>query len=96
MIGMEISWLSSDKTDSGTLRQGTVDSIIVRDGVQYAKVGNDEIKLDEIIQVNRAKQAEETKSASQNVQSDATNTNGSNPSDVNAGTSEPEDREQSI
>ncbi|WP_145329761.1 flagellar hook capping FlgD N-terminal domain-containing protein [Paenibacillus xylanexedens] len=96
MIGMEISWLSSDKTDNGTLRQGIVDSIIVRDGVQYAKVGNDEIKLDEIIQVNRAKQAEETNPAVQNVQSDVTDTKGSNPSDVNAGTSEPEDREQSI
>jgi flagellar basal-body rod modification protein FlgD len=59
MIGREISWLSSNKEDNGTLRQGIVDSIIVRDGVQYAKVGNDEIKLDEIIQVTNPTQAEE-------------------------------------
>lgn len=72
MIGKEISWISSgtnnddlswkadkDKDDSGVLRQGIVDSIIVRDGVQYAKVGNDEIKLDEIIQVSNPKAEEE-------------------------------------
>jgi len=72
MIGKEISWISSakknddlswkadkGKDDNGTLRQGIVDSIIVRDGVQYAKVGNDEIKLDEIIQVSNPKAEEE-------------------------------------
>ncbi|MGO4531389.1 flagellar hook capping FlgD N-terminal domain-containing protein [Paenibacillus sp. 2TAF8] len=97
MIGMEISWLSSDKTDSGALRQGIVDSIIVRDGVQYAKVGKDEIKLDEIIQVNRAKQEEETKAPVQDIQNETVNSNVSDPSDVNAEMSEPEeDREQSI
>lgn len=71
MIGKEISWISSEtnnddlswkadkgKDDSGALRQGIVDSIIVRDGVQYAKVGNDEIKLDEIIQVSNPKEEE--------------------------------------
>ncbi|WP_145046305.1 MULTISPECIES: flagellar hook capping FlgD N-terminal domain-containing protein [Paenibacillus] len=58
MIGREISWLSSNKADNGTLRQGIVDSIVVRDGVQYAKVGNDEIKLDEIIQVTNPKEPE--------------------------------------
>lgn len=96
MIGMEIGWLSSSKTDSGTLRQGIVDSIIVRDGVQYAKVGNDEIKLSEIIQVNRAKQTEETKSPVQNVQNDAVNSNVSGASEVNAEKSESEEREKSI
>ncbi|WP_440118832.1 flagellar hook capping FlgD N-terminal domain-containing protein [Paenibacillus sp. QZ-Y1] len=68
MIGREISWLSSNKEDNGTLRQGIVDSIIVRDGVQYAKVGKDEIKLDEIIQVNNPKQAEENESPDQTNQ----------------------------
>ncbi|MCG7376927.1 flagellar hook assembly protein FlgD [Paenibacillus sp. ACRSA] len=58
MIGREISWLSSNKADNGTLRQGIVDSIVVRDGVHYAKVGNDEIKLDEIIQVTNPKEPE--------------------------------------
>lgn len=71
MIGREISWISTETknddlswtaekgNDSGALRQGIVDSIIVRDGVQYAKVGNDEIRLDEIIQVSNPKEEEE-------------------------------------
>ncbi|WP_342555466.1 flagellar hook capping FlgD N-terminal domain-containing protein [Paenibacillus sp. FSL R7-0652] len=99
MIGMEISWLSSDKADSGALRQGIVDSIVVRDGVQYAKVGKDEIKLDEIIQVNRAKQDEEEKTPVQdvqNVQDGAAGSNVSEPSDVKDEASESEDREQTV
>lgn len=71
MIGREISWLSSNKEDNGTLRQGIVDSIIVRDGVQYAKVGNDEIKLDEIIQVTNPTQAEENETPVQNAEGSA-------------------------
>ncbi|MBU5350956.1 flagellar hook capping FlgD N-terminal domain-containing protein [Paenibacillus silvae] len=102
MIGMEISWLSADKADSGTLRQGIVDSIIVRDGVQYAQVGKDEIKLDEIIQVNRAKQADEDETSVQNVQNDAENSNGTDStggnetSEVNNETYNADDREQTI
>ncbi|MBB6019349.1 flagellar basal-body rod modification protein FlgD [Paenibacillus sp. JGP012] len=95
MIGMEISWLSADKADSGTLRQGIVDSIIVRDGVQYAQVGKDEIKLDEIIQVNRAKQADEDETSVQNVQNDAGNSNDANGTAGNE-TQNAADREQTI
>ncbi|PYY26779.1 flagellar hook capping FlgD N-terminal domain-containing protein [Paenibacillus illinoisensis] len=58
MIGMEVSWITGDESNGTNIRQGVVDSIIVRDGVQYAKVGNDEIKLEEIIQVNRVKSEE--------------------------------------
>ncbi|PYE52196.1 flagellar hook capping protein [Paenibacillus barcinonensis] len=101
MIGMEISWLSADKSDNGTLRQGIVDSIIVRDGVQYAKVGKDEIKLDEIIQVNRAKQTDGTETSVQNVQNNAENSSGAHGADGNASaatneTGNVEDREQTI
>ncbi|MBR2564693.1 MAG: flagellar hook capping protein [Paenibacillus sp.] len=96
MIGMEISWISSDKTEKGTLRQGIVDSIIVRDSVQYAKVGKDEIKLDEIIQVNLAKEAEENKVPLQNIQSDSENVELSEPSGVKADSSESKDRENTI
>ncbi|MET3942826.1 flagellar basal-body rod modification protein FlgD [Paenibacillus sp. PvP094] len=67
MIGREISWLSSNKEDSGTLRQGIVDSIIVRDGVQYAKVGEDEIELNEIIQVSNPAPIEEEASQDQST-----------------------------
>ncbi|CAI6031692.1 hypothetical protein PAECIP112173_00661 [Paenibacillus sp. JJ-100] len=96
MIGMEISWISSDKTEKGTLRQGIVDSIIVRDSVQYAKVGKDEIKLDEIIQVNRAKEAEENDVPLQNVQSNSANVELSEPSGVKADSSESKDREKTL
>jgi len=67
MIGREISWLSSNTEDMGALRQGVVDSIVVRDGVQYAKVGNDEIKLEEIIQVTNPTVAEEDESSVQSA-----------------------------
>ncbi|MFS0869716.1 flagellar hook capping FlgD N-terminal domain-containing protein [Paenibacillus xylanilyticus] len=67
MIGREISWLSSNKEDNGTLRQGIVDSIIVRDGVQYAKVGDDEIELNEIIQVSNPAPIEEEESQTQST-----------------------------
>ncbi|OAX49585.1 flagellar hook capping FlgD N-terminal domain-containing protein [Paenibacillus sp. AD87] len=87
MIGREISWLSSNKEDNGTLRQGIVDSIIVRDGVQYAKVGNDEIKLDEIIQVTNPTQAEENETPVQNA-ADSAVTNESKEPEASA---QPED-----
>lgn len=66
MIGREISWLSSNKEDSGTLRQ-IVDSIIVRDGVQYVKVGDDEIELNEIIQVSNPAPIEEEETEAQST-----------------------------
>ncbi|SLJ97730.1 MULTISPECIES: flagellar hook capping FlgD N-terminal domain-containing protein [unclassified Paenibacillus] len=87
MIGREISWLSSNKEDNGTLRKGIVDSIIVRDGVQYAKVGKDEIKLDEIIQVTNPTQAEENENPVQNVE-DSAETNETNEQEPSA---QPED-----
>lgn len=73
MIGREISWLSSNKEDNGMLRQGIVDSIIVREGVQYAKVGNDEIKLDEIIKITNPKEQESNGAHSESVTSEVNN-----------------------
>ena len=96
MIGMEVSWVSSNKDDNGTLRQGIVDSIIVRDSVQYAKVGNDEIKLDEIIQVNYPKQAEESQTPVQNVQDVAPETNESQEVESSTATGDTEDSGKTI
>lgn len=62
MIGMEVSWITGDESNGTTVQQGVVDSIIVRDGVQYAKVGKEEIKLEEIIQVNKVKSEEANES----------------------------------
>ena len=96
MIGMEVSWLSSNKDDNGTLRQGIVDSIIVRDSVQYAKVGNDEIKLDEIIQVNYPKQAEENQTPVENVQNVTPESNESQEAESAAETGGTEDSGKTI
>lgn len=61
LIGKDISWIQTGKKDSitgetgdGTTKSGTVDSIIIRDGVQYAKVGKDEIALKEVTSVQNA------------------------------------------
>lgn len=78
MAARSVGFLSN-KEDNGTLRQGIVDSIIVRDGVQYAKVGNDEIKLDEIIQVTNPTQAEENETPVQNAADSAETTESKEP-----------------
>lgn len=101
MIGREISWLSSNKADNGTLRQGIVDSIVVRDGVQYAKVGNDEIKLDEIIQVTNPKQPESSdlnqpQQSEPQVQNTTDIVTDTNQSPVNPEATEPTDDSENI
>ncbi|MDP4097539.1 flagellar hook capping protein [Paenibacillus sp. P96] len=58
MIGKEVSWISEGKTDpitgeksEGTVQSGIVDSIVIRDGVQYATVGKEEIALTDITSI---------------------------------------------
>jgi flagellar basal-body rod modification protein FlgD len=101
MIGREISWLSSNKADNGTLRQGIVDSIVVRDGVQYAKVGNDEIKLDEIIQVTNPKEPESSdlnqpQQSEPQVQNTTDNVTDTNESQVNPEATERADDSENL
>ncbi|MCM3175295.1 MULTISPECIES: flagellar hook capping FlgD N-terminal domain-containing protein [unclassified Paenibacillus] len=101
MIGREISWLSSNKADNGTLRQGIVDSIVVRDGVQYAKVGNDEIKLDEIIQVTNPKEPESSdlnqpQQSEPQVQNTTDNVTDTNESPVNPEATERADDSENL
>ncbi|SEF57929.1 flagellar hook capping FlgD N-terminal domain-containing protein [Paenibacillus sp. UNC499MF] len=57
LIGKDISWMS--KTDSGetVMADGVVESIIVRDGVQYATVGGKEVKLEEVLKIENSKPA---------------------------------------
>ncbi|MFS0839352.1 flagellar hook capping FlgD N-terminal domain-containing protein [Paenibacillus sp. 1P03SA] len=57
LIGKDISWMS--KTDSGetVMANGVVESIIVRDGVQYATVGGKEVKLEEVLKIENSKPA---------------------------------------
>ncbi|GAB6931497.1 hypothetical protein JCM10914A_54800 [Paenibacillus sp. JCM 10914] len=53
LIGKQISWLY--KPDNGSentqMKTGIVDSIIVRDGVHYAKVGESEVSLDQVLKI---------------------------------------------
>ena len=49
LIGKDVSWI--DSGDSNQIMNGVVDSIIVRDGMQYAAVGDLAIPVNEIFQV---------------------------------------------
>jgi flagellar basal-body rod modification protein FlgD len=51
MIGKEVSWLET--TDAGVITHtGVVNGIVWRDSVQYAKVGNLEVPIDEILSIS--------------------------------------------
>jgi flagellar basal-body rod modification protein FlgD len=47
LIGKQVSWLEKTQNES-VEHSGTVNSILWRDGVQYVKVGNSEVVMDEI------------------------------------------------
>ncbi|GIO29998.1 MULTISPECIES: flagellar hook capping FlgD N-terminal domain-containing protein [Paenibacillus] len=56
LIGKEISWIDDSNSDQGSdskseLKSGVVDSIIVKDGVQYASVGSLAIPLDKVVEI---------------------------------------------
>ncbi|MNI34537.1 hypothetical protein D3C73_885290 [compost metagenome] len=55
LIGKDITWTD---TSTDLLKNGTVDSIVVSSGVQYAVVGDDRIALTDIMQIQNAKAAE--------------------------------------
>ena len=58
MIGKEVSWVET--TDVGVIsRSGIVNAILWRDGVQYAKVGNVEVKVDEILSISNPSEVPE-------------------------------------
>ncbi|MFC7679603.1 flagellar hook capping FlgD N-terminal domain-containing protein [Paenibacillus sp. GCM10028914] len=53
LIGKKVSWVEFADSNSGetTLMSGIVDSVLIRDGVQYAKIGKSEVALDYIVQI---------------------------------------------
>lgn len=64
LIGKEISWIDDANKDQGgesksEMKSGVVDSIIVKDGVQYASVGSLAIPLDKVIEIKEASKTEE-------------------------------------
>ncbi|USB32093.1 flagellar hook capping FlgD N-terminal domain-containing protein [Paenibacillus sp. YPG26] len=71
LIGKQVSWINTTETSgfdfatgkpitASTTANGIVDSIVIRGGVQYAKVGEREVAIDKITKINNA---EETKAA---------------------------------
>lgn len=56
LIGKQISWMfkPEDGSESTVMKSGIVDSIIVRDGIHYAKVGESEVSLDQILKIENA------------------------------------------
>ncbi len=51
LIGKEVSWF--EDADTGVVeRHGTVNSILWRDGVQYVKVEDVEVPVDEIVSIS--------------------------------------------
>lgn len=69
LIGKEVSWLGTTETGgvdlttglpiiSTTTEKGIVDSIVIRSGVQYAKIGDREVAIDKITQINNAQDTE--------------------------------------
>jgi flagellar basal-body rod modification protein FlgD len=51
LIGKTISWISTDAADNGAEKSGVVDSIVVKNGQQYAVVKGENVALDEVIKV---------------------------------------------
>ncbi|SEN32066.1 flagellar hook capping FlgD N-terminal domain-containing protein [Paenibacillus sp. OV219] len=51
MIGKDVQWY--DYSDSGEMltQTGTVDSIVIKDKVQYARIGNTDVNLDDIVSI---------------------------------------------
>ncbi|RUT29715.1 flagellar hook capping protein [Paenibacillus zeisoli] len=74
LIGKQVSWIDTTETSgfdfntgkpvtTTTTANGIVDSIVIRGGVQYAKVGSREVAIDKITQINNV---QDTKAADAN------------------------------
>lgn len=53
LIGKKVSWVEFAEGSSGetVVKSGVVDSVLIRDGIHFAKIGKDEIALDYITQI---------------------------------------------
>lgn len=52
LIGKTISWMDSTETGNIVNASGIVDSIVWRDGLQYAKVQNKEVLITDILSIS--------------------------------------------
>lgn len=51
LIGKEVEWIENNASGQAIERSGTVDSIVVRDGVQYVKIGDENIPVDRLTSI---------------------------------------------
>lgn len=53
LIGKKVSWVEYVEGTNGetTVKSGVVDSVLVRDGVQFVKIGDNEVALEYIMQI---------------------------------------------
>ncbi|MBW7453712.1 flagellar hook capping FlgD N-terminal domain-containing protein [Paenibacillus sepulcri] len=54
MIGKEVQWYENGENGELVPKTGIVDSIIVTEGVQYARIGDQDINLDNIVSITNA------------------------------------------
>lgn len=50
-IGKQISWSEKDSLGNTVVKNGLVDGLMYKDGIQYASVGKEEVSLDQIVKV---------------------------------------------
>ncbi|NMO96161.1 flagellar hook capping FlgD N-terminal domain-containing protein [Paenibacillus lemnae] len=53
LIGQKVSWIQSDSSGNSSVKSGVVDSILIREGMHYARIGAAEVALDQIVQIEK-------------------------------------------
>lgn len=92
LIGKQISWMFKPEDGSeSVMKSGIVDSIIVREGVHYAKVGDSEVSLDQIVKIENGVTENDPEALNSGpTDSELNNSDASIPDTSNPGTSVPE------
>jgi flagellar basal-body rod modification protein FlgD len=67
LIGKEISWIDSSDNSTSEILKGTVNSIVIRDGVQYATVGETAIPVNLILEIGNPDEVVEPTESVPNV-----------------------------
>jgi flagellar basal-body rod modification protein FlgD len=67
LIGKEISWIDSSDNSTSKILKGTVNSIVIRDGVQYATVGATAIPVNLILEIGNPDEVVEPTESVPNV-----------------------------
>lgn len=69
LIGKQVSWIGkSEGSNEGAIQSGVVESIIIRDQIQYAVIHNKEIPLKDITQISDVKTEDTVLEASASAQ----------------------------